>query len=97
MSLPRTLPEVGFVTDFAYIGLEIVGDRAWLEPGMTNPRVPRSKGYAGLSACLHAAESYAREHGIRTLFAFTDHPAMGCWITGQQYRESRGYLVAKEM
>jgi len=95
--LPRVVPPGFIVDDGAYIGLEVVGDRAWLELALACPTVSRSKGYAALAACLHACETWARDNHVRTLFAFTDHPAMGAWITKQGYREQRGFLTAKEM
>jgi hypothetical protein len=96
--LPKTMPPIGFIVPgVAFIAVEVVGDRAWLELGLTNPVAPRSQRYAGLAACLHAAEAWAVEHEIRTLFAFTDRATIARWVVGKGYRPAPGVLTSKEL
>jgi hypothetical protein len=98
VQLPVCLPTRGFIVeDAAYIGLEVVGDRAWLDPAVVDPRAPRPHRWAALGACLHAAETWARANGIKKLFAFTDRPTVARWVVKRGYRPAPGVLTSKDL
>ena len=95
--MPMALPTRGFIGEGAYLGLEVIGDRAWLEPALTTATVPRSVRYATLAACVHAAEEVCRSLGIKTIWAFTDRPVVARFAVGQGYRPAAGVLTFKEL
>jgi hypothetical protein len=95
--MPMALPTRGFIGEGAYLGLEVIGDRAWLEPALTTASVPRSVRYAALADCVHAAETLCRKLGVKTIWAFTDRPTVARFAIGQGYRPAAGVLTFKEL